>query len=54
MASKYLKVKCKCGNEQVIFSHATQKIDCSQCKETIAEPKGGRANILAKIVEELD
>jgi len=54
MAGKYLKVKCKCGNEQIIFSHTTHKIECSGCKEVIAEARGGKANVLAKIMEELE
>jgi small subunit ribosomal protein S27e len=54
MAGKYLKIKCKCGNEQIIYSHTTHKVDCTACKEVLAEPQGGTANILGKIVEELD
>ena len=54
MMSKYMKVKCKCGTECVIFSHTTHKIECSGCNEVIAEPQGGKANVLAKIIEELD
>jgi len=54
MAGKYVKVKCKCGNEQVIYSHTTHKVNCSGCKEVLAEPQGGRANILGKVVEDAE
>lgn len=53
MAGKYLKVQCKCGNEQVVFSHTTSVVKCSGCKEPLAHPSGGTAVIHGKIVEEL-
>lgn len=44
--SVFLRVKCsKCGNEQLIFSNAVNKITCNVCGETLAEPSGGRAKI---------
>ena len=51
--SKFLKVKCKCGNEQVLFSHSTTIVNCSSCKEELAHPTGGEAVIHGEIVEEL-
>lgn len=53
--SKFLKVKCpKCNNEQDVFSGATTKVDCLVCnKQVLAEPKGGKAIIHGKIIEEL-
>jgi small subunit ribosomal protein S27e len=53
MSGKYLKVRCKCGNEQDIFSHVTSVVKCSGCKEPLAHPSGGRAVIDGKIVAEL-
>ncbi|MBU1681917.1 MAG: 30S ribosomal protein S27e [Candidatus Micrarchaeota archaeon] len=53
MESKYLKVKCKCGNEQTVFSHTTQIVNCSSCNEPLAHPSGGVAIIHGDIVEEL-
>jgi len=44
--SVFLRVKCnKCGNEQLIFSNAVNKITCNVCGELLAEPSGGRAKI---------
>ncbi len=53
MASKYLKVQCKCGNEQVVFSNATSIVKCTSCKEPLAHPSGGTAVIHGKVVAEL-
>ena len=45
-SSVFLRVKCpKCGNEQLVFSNAVNKINCNVCGETLAEPSGGRAKI---------
>ncbi len=44
--SSFMRVKClKCGNEQVIFSNATNKITCNVCGSELAEPCGGRVRI---------
>jgi len=52
--SKFLRVKCKkCGNEQIIFSHASRVVYCIVCGEKLAEPTGGKAKILAEVLEEL-
>jgi small subunit ribosomal protein S27e len=48
-----MKVKCKCGNEQVVFSHLTSVLMCSACKEPLAHPSGGKAIVHGDVVEEL-
>lgn len=49
--SVFLRVKClKCGNEQVVFSHAVNKINCNVCGADLAEPSGGKAIIKGEIV----
>ncbi len=53
MAGKYLKVQCKCGNEQNVFSHVTSIVKCRSCSEPLAHPSGGHAVIHGKIVAEL-
>lgn len=53
MAGKYLKVQCKCGNEQTVFSHTTAVVKCSGCNEALAHPSGGAAVVHGKVVEEL-
>ncbi len=40
--SKFIRVKCKCGNEQNIFGNASRKIACLVCGETVAKPSGSR------------
>jgi small subunit ribosomal protein S27e len=55
MAQNFYKVECaECGNEQKVFSHASTTVDCLICSEPVAEPKGGKAEIHAEIVEELE
>lgn len=53
MAGKYLKVKCKCGNEQKVFDCTTAIVYCEKCKEPLAHPMGGKAVIHGEIIEEL-
>jgi len=44
-------VKCpKCGNEQVVFSNAVNKVNCNVCSAELAEPSGGKAIIKGEIV----
>jgi small subunit ribosomal protein S27e len=48
--SVFLRVKCtKCGNEQLLFSNAVNKITCNVCGEILAEPSGGRAKIKGEV-----
>lgn len=53
--SRFLKVRCQaCKNEQIIFEAATTKVKCLICNAIIAEPKGGKAELKAKLVEVLN
>ncbi len=53
--SKYLRVKCPdCGNEQVVFSHATNVVKCNVCSAVLAEPTGGRAELKGEVVAALE
>jgi small subunit ribosomal protein S27e len=55
MASKFIRVKCVCGNEQNIFSNASSPIDCKVCGKRLASSSGGKAIITnATVVKELD
>jgi len=55
MASKFLKVKCECGNEQNIFSNASSPVDCKVCGKRLASSSGGKAIITnGTVVKELD
>jgi small subunit ribosomal protein S27e len=52
--SKFIKVKCKCGSEQVLFGSAASIVKCLNCDAVLARPTGGRANIEAKITSVLE
>jgi len=53
--SGFLRVKCpKCGNEQIVFSHASNKVNCNVCGTELAEPSGGRAIIKGEIIPVLE
>jgi len=53
--SRFLRVKCDdCGNEQVIFDRAATRVRCLVCERILAEPRGGKALIKAKILDVLD
>jgi|TARA_B100002003_G_C14145827_1_gene550934 small subunit ribosomal protein S27e len=53
--SRFLKVKClDCSNEQIIFGSASTKVKCLVCSKILAEPRGGKSNILTKIISVLE
>ena len=49
--STFLRVKCpKCGNEQLVFSHAVNRVNCNVCGAELAEPSTGKAMVKGEIV----
>lgn len=54
--SKFLRVRCKvCGNEQVVFDHATFPARCLVCGTQLLQASGGKAKLLnAEVVKVLD
>lgn len=49
--SKFLRVRClSCGNEQVVFDHATFPARCLVCGTVLVVPTGGKAKILGEVV----
>lgn len=49
--SSFIRVKCpKCGNEQIVFSRAVNRVNCNVCGTEIAEPSGGKSIIKGEIV----
>jgi len=49
--SSFVRVKClKCGNEQIVFSSAVNKVNCNVCGIELAEPSSGKAKIKGEIV----
>jgi len=54
MASKFLRVKCECGEEKVVFNKASRVIKCQKCEKTLVKPTGGKAIITSKVLETLE
>jgi len=53
--NRFIKVRCQsCKNEQTIFEGATTKVKCLICDVILAKPKGGKADIKARVVEVLN
>lgn len=53
--NRFIKVRCQaCKNEQIIFEGATTEVKCLVCDVVIAKPKGGKAELKAKLVEVLN
>ncbi|MFH1820950.1 MAG: 30S ribosomal protein S27e [Methanobacteriota archaeon] len=49
--SKFLMVRCtECGNEQLVFSHASTTVRCQVCSNTLSVPKGGKAEVKATVL----
>ncbi|AFH43079.1 30S ribosomal protein S27e [Fervidicoccus fontis] len=50
--TKFILVRCPaCGNEQVIFSHATFPVRCLICGSQLVKPTGGRARLQAQFIK---
>ncbi len=50
--SKFLKIVCsKCKNEQIIFNKLAMPVKCLVCGLQLAEPRGGKAKIKAKVIQ---
>ncbi len=48
--TKFVRVKCKdCEGEQIVFSKAATRVACNVCGATLAEPRGGHANLLGEV-----
>lgn len=55
MTGEFVKVKCEgCKNEQVIFSKASGVVKCLVCGAVLARPKGGKAEVGAKVLSEVE
>lgn len=51
--SKFLSVRCKCGQKSIVFSNAATEVKCAGCGSTVARPTGGRTVVFAKVMEVL-
>ena len=45
MTGEFVKVKCECKNEQVIFSKPAGQVKCLVCGAVLAENTGGKGAI---------
>ncbi len=53
--STFLKVKCpQCKNEQIVFNKASTDARCLVCGKQLLKARGGKAEIKAKVIEELE
>lgn len=52
--TRFLRVRCNCGNEQNIFSAAASKVKCHACNAILAEPGPSKSAVKARITKVLD
>jgi len=53
--SRFVRVKCPdCGNEQIIFDHASSSVKCNVCGAVLAEPTGGKAAIKGEVIASME
>jgi small subunit ribosomal protein S27e len=53
--SKFQRVQCKeCGEESVVYSHASSVVTCKACGNILAEPTGSIAKTNGKILGSAD
>ncbi len=49
--STFLMIRCnECGNEQLVFSHASTAVKCQVCSNTLSTPRGGKAEVKATVL----
>ena len=54
-SSKFVKIRCpKCKNEQIIFEKSTTNVACLVCGNALAESKGGKSKLKARVLETLE
>lgn len=54
-SSKFLKITCgECGEEDMVYSHASTKVACTSCGNEIAKPTGAKAKVHGKVLEAFD
>ena len=53
--SKFIKIRCpKCKNEQIMYGKSSTTVLCLVCGRKLAEPKGGKAKVKARVLEVLE
>jgi ribosomal protein S27E len=46
--SKFVRLKCACGNEQNVFSAIAMEVKCLVCNTPLAYPIGGKLELAEK------
>ncbi len=49
----FLNVKCDCGEESTVYGDSKSAVNCKKCGNVLAQTRGGRAKIHARILEVL-
>ncbi|MSR85764.1 30S ribosomal protein S27e [Candidatus Woesearchaeota archaeon] len=48
---KFVKIRCKCKNEQVVFGKAATPVHCLVCGEVLGTPTGGKTKFTVHPLE---
>jgi len=48
---KFIKVRCDCKNEQIIFGKAATEVKCLVCDKALATSTGGKTKLIARELE---
>jgi small subunit ribosomal protein S27e len=51
---QFLRVRCECKNEQVIFGKAATEVKCLVCDKAMAKSTGGKVKLIARVLEEVN
>ena len=52
--SRFLEVRCdRCGNKQVVFGKATERVKCARCNKLLVKVGGGKVRMRARVLEVL-
>ena len=50
---KFVKIRCICKNEQIVFGKTATEIRCLVCGELLGTPSGGKTKFVARPLEVL-
>lgn len=51
--SRFLRIKCECGSEQIVFGNASRVVKCLMCEKVLSKPTGSRAKVFGKVLKVL-
>ncbi|MDP3918476.1 MAG: 30S ribosomal protein S27e [Nanoarchaeota archaeon] len=54
MKNKFLRVRCECKNEQIVFERASTNVNCLVCNKQLTKSTGGKAKIEGRVLEALE